>query len=309
VARVYVTRDLPFDAVDRLRDAHEVTMWEDGTPPPREELLARAAESEGMLVTVTEAIDAELLDAAPDLRVVANLAVGTDNIDLAAAAERGVLVGNTPGVLNDTTADVAFALLLAQARRLAEGERQVREGEWGPWEPVGLLGSDVSSTTIGIVGWGGIAQAVARRAEGFDMEVLHHSRSSGIPLEELLERSDFVSLHTPLTDETRGLIGEAELQRMKPTAILVNTARGPVVDQAALTRALHEGWIAGAALDVTDPEPLPPEDPLLAAPNLLVIPHMGSATRRTRERMVELAVENILAALGGDAVPHQVEAP
>jgi glyoxylate reductase len=238
------------------------------------------------------------------VKAVANLAVGTDNIDLEEAARRGIKVGNTPGVLTDATADIAFALLLGIARRLSEGEREVRKGRWAPWHPTHMVGGDLAGATLGIVGWGRIGQAMARRGEGFGMEVIHSSRSSGIPLDELLERADYVSLHTPLTPETRHLMGAPQFKRMKRTAYLINTARGGVVDQAALREALVRGEIAGAGLDVTDPEPLPPDDPLLTAPNLLVMPHVGSATFRTRARMADMAVDNLLAALAGRDMPH-----
>jgi glyoxylate reductase len=304
VGHIFVTRELPFDAMDRLRAEHDVDAWTATEPPSPADLRARVGEAEGLLTMLTERVDEALLEAAPKLRAIANMAVGTDNIDLAAAAARGIPVGATPGVLTDTTADLAFALLLAAARRLPEGEREVRDGRWAPWQPAHDLGADVTGATLGIVGWGRIGQAMARRAAGFDMEVLHSSRSSGVPLEELLERSDFVSVHTPLTPETRHLIDADTLARMKPTAFLINTARGGVVDQAALKQALEDGTIAGAALDVTDPEPLPGDDPLLDAPNLLVVPHIGSATVRTRERMAAMAVENLLAALAGREMPH-----
>jgi glyoxylate reductase len=299
--RVFVTRELPFPALDRLRAAHEVEVWPARMPPPPEALREAAARAEGLLTMLTDRVDAELLDLAPNLRAVANLAVGTDNIDLEAAASHGIAVGRTPDVLTDATADLAFALLLAAARRLAQGADFVRSGEWVTWEPAGDLGVEVTGATLGIVGWGRIGQAVARRAEGFGMEVVH---SRPAPLEDLLERSDFVSLHVPLTPATRHLIGAEALARMKPTAILVNTARGGVVDQDALAAALHAGELGGAALDVTDPEPLPPDDPLLDAPNLLVVPHIGSATVRTRSRMADLAVDNLLAALAGQPMPH-----
>src|SRR5689334_3927055 len=233
MARVFVTRDLPFDALDRLRAEHEVDVWEEPGPPPPEALRERASRAEGLLTMLTERVDAALLDAAPDVRAIANMAVGTDNIDLEAAAARGIPVGNTPGVLTDTTADLAFALLLAVARRLPEGAAEVREGTWGPWEPAHGLGADVAGATLGIVGWGRIGQAMARRGEGFGMEVIHSSRSSGLPLPELLGSADFVSLHTPLTPATRRLIDAPALALMKPTAFLINTARGGVVDQAA----------------------------------------------------------------------------
>jgi glyoxylate reductase len=305
VARVFVTRPLPGDALDRLRAAgHEVDVWPDRLPPPPEALREQVADAEALLCMLTDPIDAELLDAAPGLRAIANYAVGSDNIDLEAAGGRGIPVGVTPGVLTDATADIAFALILAIARRLPEGEAAVRAGEWLTWGPAWLLGRDVHGATLGIVGRGRIGAAVARRADGFGMNVVHHSRSSGIPLDELLAQADFVSLHLPLTPETRHLIDAAALERMRPTAYLVNTARGAIVDQDALAAALHGGTIAGAALDVTEAEPLPPDDPLLDAPNLIVLPHLGSATHATREAMTGLAVDNLLAALDGKPMPN-----
>ena len=306
MARVFVTRRLPFPALERLKAEHDVREWPGDMPPPPQELRAHARDADGLLALVTDRVDAGLLDAAPDLKAIANMAVGTDNIDLEAAAARGIPVGNTPDVLTDATADLAFALLLALARRIVDGSAFVRGGKWRTWQPAEQLGADLAGATLGIVGWGRIGKAVARRAEGFGTTIVHSSRSSGVPLGELLERSDFVSLHTPLTPATRHLIDAAALQRMKPTALLVNTARGGVVDQDALREALHAGTIAGAALDVTEPEPLPFDHPLLDAPNLLVVPHVGSATVRTRERMAELAVENLLAALAGRPMPHRV---
>jgi glyoxylate reductase len=307
MARVFVTRRPVGDGLDRLVAAgHELDVWEGRLPPPPAALVERARRADALLCTLSDAIDAAFLDACPQLAVIATCAVGTDNVDLAAAAALGVPVGNTPGVLTDATADLAFALLLAAARRIVEGDGVVRRGEWGPWEPTGMLGHDVVGTTLGIVGAGRIGAAVARRAAGFGMEVLTMTSRGGTPLPELLERSDFVSLHVPLTPRTRHLIDAAALAHMKPTAILVNTARGPVVDTAALVEALHAGRLAGAALDVTDPEPLPPEHPLLAAPGVLVVPHVGSATPRTRARMTELSVDNVLAGLAGDPLPHPV---
>jgi glyoxylate reductase len=283
-----------------------VEVWSERVPPPRDELLARAPELEGLLSLLTDPVDAELIDAAPRLRAISNYAVGVDNVDVEAASARGIPVGNTPGVLTESTADLALALMLGIARRLAEGEANVRSGEWVTWEPGLMLGRDLHGATVGVVGYGRIGQAVGRRLEGFGCELLTTRRSGGVPLDELLERSDFVTLHCPLTPETRGLIGEAALARMKPTAYLVNTARGPVVDTEALTRALHAGQIAGAALDVTDPEPLPGDHPLLDVPNLLVVPHIASATHATRGRMADIAVDNLLAALAGRPMPHSV---
>jgi len=304
VGQVFITRAFPFPALERLQAEHDVDLWDNNAPPPRDVLLERAAKADGLLTIITEKVDAELFDAAPSVKAVANLAVGTDNIDLEEAARRGIPVGNTPGVLTDATADIAFALLLGIARRINEGERQVRNGEWVPWYPTHMIGGDTTGMTLGIVGWGRIGQAMARRGEGFGMNVIHSSRSSGVPLDELLEQADYVSLHTPLTPETRHLIGKPELQRMKQSAYLINTARGGVVDQVALREALAAGEIAGAGLDVTEPEPLPQDDPLLSAPNLLVVPHVGSATTRTRSRMADMAVDNLLAALAGKDMPH-----
>jgi glyoxylate reductase len=307
VARVFVTRRLVGDGLDRLAAAgYDVDLWDERTPPPHEVLIERSQAADALLCTLSDRIDAAFLDACAHLRVVATCAVGTDNVDVAAAAARGIAVGNTPGVLTDATADLAFALLLAAARRLPQTAQAVRDGAWGPWEPDGFLGHDVAGATLGIVGAGRIGAAVARRAAGFGMEVLAATSRAGTPLLDLLERSDFVSLHVPLTAATHRLIDAAALACMKPTAILVNTARGPIVDTAALVEALHAGEIAGAALDVTDPEPLPSDHPLLAAPNVLVVPHVGSATPRTRARMTELAVANVLAALAGEPLPHPV---
>jgi glyoxylate reductase len=304
--KVFVARRLPGGAVDRLRAEHEVEVWEGSMPPGKEELLARAPELDGLLALLTDPVDAEFLAAAARLRAISNYAVGVDNVDLAAATERGVPVGNTPGVLTESTADLALALMLGIGRRIAEGDAYVRRGEWRTWEPGLLLGRDLHGATVGIVGFGRIGRAVARRCEGFGCEVLYTSRGEGVELGELLERSDFVTLHAPLTPETRGLIDSAALRRMKPTAYLINTARGPMVDTHALARALHEGEIAGAALDVTDPEPLPGDHPLLDAPGLLVVPHIASATHATRERMAEMAVDNLLAGLAGERMPNCV---
>jgi glyoxylate reductase len=305
-ARVFVTRQLPGDALDRLAAGHDVEVWPGRAPPPRDELLARAPELEGLLSLLTDRVDAELIGAAPRLRAISNYAVGVDNVDVEAATARGIPVGHTPGVLTESTADLALALMLGIARRLAEGERFVRTGEWATWEPGLMLGRDLHGATVGIVGYGRIGQAVGRRLEGFGCEVLANRRSGGVSLEELLERSDFVTLHCPLTPETRGLIDDDALRRMKPSAYVVNTARGPVIDTDALARALHEGEVAGAALDVTDPEPLPGGHPLLSAPNLLVVPHIASATHATRGRMADIAVDNLLAGLAGQPMPHSV---
>jgi glyoxylate reductase len=305
-ASVFVTRQLPGDALERLDAEHELEVWPERLPPPRAELLARAPKLEGLLSLLTDPVDAELIEAAPNLRAISNYAVGVDNVDVEAATARGIPVGNTPGVLTESTADLALALMLGIARRLVEGEAFVRAGEWVTWEPGLMLGRDLHGATVGIVGYGRIGQAVGRRLEGFGCELLTTSGSGGVPLDELLARSDFVTVHTPLTPATRGLIGTEALARMKPTAYLINTARGPIVDTDALAHALHAGELAGAALDVTDPEPLPGNHPLLEAPNLLVVPHVGSATVATRERMADMAVDNLLAGLAGEPMPNQV---
>jgi glyoxylate reductase len=301
VARCLVTRRLPGDAVDRLAAEHEVDVWPGELPPSPAELRSRVAGAEGLLCLLTDRIDAALLDAAPRLRAIANYAVGTDNIDLDEARARGIPVGVTPDVLTDATADLAFALILAAARRLPEAHAAVRDGRWRTWEPCGWLGHDVHGATLVIVGPGRIGAAVRRRADGFSMRTLTVGRDDD--LHAALARADIVSLHAPLTPATRHLIDAGALAALRPHAILVNTARGGLVDQAALATALHEGRLAAAALDVTDPEPLPPGDPLLAAPNLLVVPHIGSATHSARERMADLAVDNLLAALAGRPMP------
>lgn len=308
MARVFVTRRLPGPALDRLAAQHEVDVWPERLPPAPDQLRARAADAEGLLTLLTERIDSALIDACPKLCAIANYAVGYDNIDLDAARARSIQVGNTPDVLTDATADLTWALLLAAARKLPEGLDAVRRGDWLTWEPGRYLGSQVHGQTLGIVGLGRIGSAVGRRAQGFEMRVIHVERAdlhTGLPA--LLRESDFVSLHCPLTPETRHLINASALSSMRSSAILVNTARGPIVDHVALRTALIDGTIAGAALDVTDPEPLPADDPLMNAPNLIVTPHVGSATRAARERMTELAVENLLEALAGRAMPHRVE--
>ena len=302
--RVLITRHLPFPALERLEAAgHELTVWPGEMPPEPAKLRELAADADALLCLLTDRIDEQLLDAAPGLKAIAVLAVGTDNVDLEACRRRGIPVGNTPGVLTEATADLAFALLLAAARRLPQAAAAIPRNEWRTWEPARWLGAEVHGATLGIVGFGRIGQAVARRAGGFGMRVLNTKTT---PLSELLAASDFVSLHVPLTPETRHLIDAQALARMKPTAILINTSRGPVVDQEALAEALDDNEIAGAALDVTDPEPLPRDDPLLKAPNLLVVPHIGSATTATRERMADLAVDNLLAALADKPMPHPV---
>lgn len=318
--KVFVARVIPEASLRRIQELCETDVWPDDRPPSPAELHDRVAGCHGILTLLTDRVDENLLDAAgPRLRVVSNLAVGYDNIDVAACARRGIAVGNTPGALTETTADLAWALILAARRRLAEGDRYVRAGRWRTWGPDLFLGSDVHGATLGVVGFGRIGQAVARRAVGFGMTVLYASRTRVpeavetahrarfVELDELLARSDIVSLHCALTPETRGLIGRRALELMKPTATLVNTSRGPVVDQPALYAALRDGVIAAAGLDVTDPEPIDPDDPLLSLENCIVVPHIASATHATRGRMAEMAAANLLAGVRGEPLPTPVE--
>jgi glyoxylate reductase len=307
--KVLVTREIP-DAGLRLLEDFEVTVLSE-SPPERGELLEAARGAVGILPTVTEKVDAEVMDAAGDgLKVIANMAVGYDNIDVEAATERGVVVTNTPEVLNETTADTAFMLLLAAARRLGEAERLLRSGGWDAWGPKQLTGPDVWGKRLGVVGFGRIGQALARRTRGFDMDLVYHDqyRNEGaerelgaryLELDELLRTSDFVSIHTPLTPETTHLIGADELERMKPEAVLVNTSRGPVVDESALADALVEGRIFAAGLDVYEEEPeVHPK--LLELENVVLAPHIGSASIETRDKMAALAAENLAAVLRGE---------
>lgn len=314
--RIFVTRIIADRAIDLLRKHCDMKLWEEELPPARDVLLREVADVEGLLCLLTERVDGELLDAIPNLKVVSNLAVGYDNIDVPAATERGIPVGNTPGVLTETTADLAFALLLAAARRLPEAERYVQAGQWRTWSPTLLLGQEVYGATLGIIGFGRIGQATARRAKGFNMRVIYHggsnkeaARELGAEersLDDLLAESDFISIHTPLNDATYHLIGARELALMKSTAILVNTARGGVVDPLALADALQRNTIAAAALDVTEPEPIPHSDPLLSLDNCLIVPHVGSGTVVTREKMGMMAAENLLAGLRGERLPNCV---
>ncbi len=303
MARTFITRRLPGDPQDRIASAgHEVDVWEGDLPPSDEELRARAQGAEGLITLLTERVDGDLLDALPGLKVVSNYAVGSDNIDLDAARERGIAVGVTPDVLTEATADLAWALMLAAARGIVPAAADVHAGRWRTWEPQGWIGHDVFGASLLVVGAGRIGQAVAKRGAGFSMQV--QVADIGDDLLAMLPAADFVSLHVPLTDSTEGLIGREQLEAMKPTAILVNTARGPVIDRDALAAALHDGRIGGAALDVTVPEPLPADDPLLGAPNLLVVPHIGSATTGARAAMTDRAVRNLLAGLAGEPVPY-----
>lgn len=311
--KVLVTREIP-EAGLGLLDGLEVTVLGED-PPTREDLLRAAAGAEGILSILTEKIDAELMDAAGEgLRVVANMAVGHDNVDVEAATERGVLVTNTPGVLDETTADTAFLLLMAAARRLCEADRLVRSGGFTAWGPKMLLGPDVWGKRLGVVGMGRIGAAVSRRASGFGMEVVYHDRARNgaaerelgatyLGFDELLRASDFVSLHVPLTKDTRHLVGARELALMRPTAVLVNASRGPVVDEAALASALEARVIFAAGLDVYEKEPqVHPK--LLELENVVLAPHIGSASVETRDRMARMAAGNLLAALRGERPPN-----
>lgn len=321
---VYVTRDIPEAGLALLEPETEVHVWNGKLPPEKNHIVRRLEElaADGLLCLLTDDIDARVMDASAELDVVSTLSVGYDHIDVDAAAQRGLAVGHTPGVLSETTADLTWALLMTTARRTVEGHEYVQDDEWETWGPTLLTGPDVHGATLGIVGLGKIGTAVARRAAGFDMEVLYSAPSrdeqtertladagidvSYVDREDLLERSDFVTLHTPLTEETRHLIGEAELRLMKDSAILLNTSRGPVVDTDALDTALDEDWILRAGLDVTDPEPLPGDHPLNrhTPEKLIVVPHIGSASIQTRDRMATMAAENLLAGLGGEDLPN-----
>lgn len=312
--RIFITRTVPGNAFDILEQECEIEIWTDDVPVPRDILIEKVRKMDGLLCMLTDRIDAEVLDAAgSDLKVVSNYAVGFDNIDITAATSRGIPVGNTPGVLTDTTADLAFALLMSAARRIGEGADFTRAGKWRSWSPNLLNGVDVFGATLGILGMGRIGRAVAKRAVGFDMKVVFHNRSPleiegtrSVDFNELLEESDFLSLHIPLYDSTFNIIGKDELCKMKSTAVLINTARGSVVDHDALYEALKEGQIVYAALDVTEPEPLPAEHRLYTLENCLIVPHLGSATVATRSRMGELAVQNLLAGLRGEPLPNCV---
>lgn len=321
--RLFLTRRLPGDGFARLSQQREidVDVWEGDFPPPHDALLARVAGAHGLLCLITDRIDAEVLDrAGPQLRAVSQMAVGVDNIDVPACAARGIAVGHTPGVLTETTADLAFALLLAGARRVVEAARYVQEGRWQTWTPLLLAGRDVHGATLGIVGFGAIGQAVTRRATGFGMRVLYWSRTPKPeiaaavgaefrPLPTLLEQSDFVSLHVALTPETHHLIDARALARMPPHALLVNTARGPIVDETALIDALRAGRLGGAALDVVETEPISLANPLLQMENVIVLPHIGSAGVATRTRMADIAVANLLAGIRGEPLLHAFSLP
>ena len=313
-ARVFVTRRLI--GLDRYWEQVTLDVWEGHLPPSAIDLRARSTSCAGIITLLTDQIDADFMEASPGLKVISQCAVGVNNIDLAAATTRHIPVGHTPGVLTEATADMAFALLLAAARNIVPGAAYASAGHWQTWEPALLLGQSVWGATLGIIGFGRIGRAVAARAKGFNMRVLVSSPHLGevdasqadvtrTPLDELLKHSDFVSIHTPLLPETRHLLDAAQLALMKPTATLINTARGEVVNPAALVEALKMGRPAYAALDVTEPEPLPAGHPLYTIPNCLIVPHLGTATQQTRLAMTDIAMANLLAGLRGDSLPHQ----
>jgi glyoxylate reductase len=313
--RIAVTRRIPMAGIETLESVGDVSVWPEQLPPAPEKLVELVSGCDGVLSTLNDRIDGAFLDQVPTVKVVSNFAVGYDNIDVQACTERGVAVCITPDVLTDTTADFAFALLLATARRVSESHQSIPRGEWKTWEPLGYLGQDVHGSTLGIVGMGRIGVAMARRASGFDMTVIYSDMFRNenaendlgveyVEFDELLARSDFVSVHVPLTPETRGLFGAAQFDAMKESAVLINTARGPVVDTDALVEALNSGKIWGAGLDVTDPEPLPADHPLLSVDRAVVAPHIASASEATRKRMAELAADNVKAVLTGQTPPR-----
>ena len=313
--RVFVTRHIPEKGLELIRDFCDMALWPHALPPSRAELLQHIRGMEGLLCLLTEKIDGEVMDAAgPQLKVISNHAVGFDNIDVNAATSRGIPVGNTPGVLTDATADFAFALLMAVARRIPEAERYVHAGKWKTWEPMLLLGVDIKGATLGLVGFGRIGKAMARRAAGFDMRVIYYDptekaaepelRATAVDLETLLKESDFISLHTPLTPDTHHLIDSDAFSTMKPNAVLINTARGPVVDPDALYEALKEKRIFGAGLDVTDPEPIPRDSPLLTLDNIVIVPHIASGSKASRNQMSWMAAQNLIAGLKGERLPN-----
>jgi glyoxylate reductase len=317
--KVFLTRIIPEKGLKLVTEFCQAEVWEADLPPSHAEILKRVRGVNGLLCLLTDRIDGEIMEAAgPDLRVISNHAVGFDNIDLQEATRRGIPVGNTPGILTESTADFAFALLMAAARKVVEGDRFVRLGKWKTWGPSLLLGVDIHEATLGIVGFGRIGKALAKRASGFNMRVIfydpHHSpdtmfgdpSAQPVGFETLLRESDFISIHTPLNVETRYMFDQEAFAKMKPSAILVNTARGAVVDPSALYEALKSGRIAYAALDVTEPEPIPENSPLLELENLIITPHIASASRVTREKMATMAAENLLAGVNSEPLPYCV---
>ena len=315
--KVFVTRVIPDKGLDLVKDFCDMDLWEQELPPSRAELPQHVQDVEGLLCLLTDKIDGEVMEAAgPQLKVISNFAVGFDNIDVGAATARKLPVGNTPDVLTDATADFAFALMMSAGRRMLEGDHYVRAGKWQTWGPMLLLGVEMRGSTLGLVGFGRIGKAMARRAVGFDMRVIYYDpneirhdpdvKATSVDFETLLEESDFISLHTPLTPDTHHLIDSEALSKMKPNAVLVNTSRGPVVDLEALYEALKFKHIFAAGLDVTEPEPLPIDHPLLALDNIIIMPHIASASRVARDKMSWMAAKNLIAGLKGDHLPNCV---
>jgi len=316
--RAFITRQIPQKGLEMLRQEADVEVWQEPLPPPYETLSQKARRVDALLCLLTDKVDGKLMDAiGPQIKVISQMAVGFDNIDIAAATARGIPVGNTPGVLTDTTADFAWALLMSAARRIVEGDKFTRAGKWQTWGPIDFLGPDVTGATLGIVGFGRIGKALAKRAQGFDMRVLYFDKrrhpesekelhAQYADLNTLLREADFVSLHTSLSQDTYHLIDDERLGLMKPGSILINTARGPVVDTEALFRALSSGTIAYAALDVTDPEPINRDHPLLTLDNVIIAPHIASASFKTRNKMATMAAENLIAGLKGERLPNCV---
>ncbi|ARV61221.1 D-glycerate dehydrogenase [Nostocales cyanobacterium HT-58-2] len=316
--KVFITRRLP-TKLEPLRQIATIEVWEKRQPPPYEVLLEKVKAIDGLLCLLTDRIDLQLIKAAgTSFKVISQMAVGYDNIDISAATAHKIPIGHTPGVLTDATADLTWALLMASARRVVEADRFTRAGQWRTWEPDLLLGPNITGATLGIVGFGRIGQAVARRAKGFDMQIFYTSNHKCEPelekllgvefttFDSLLQKSDFVTIHTPLSEETYHLFGDRQFELMKQSAILINTARGAIVNPEALYQALSSGQIAGAAIDVTDPEPIPTDSPLLSLDNLIITPHIGSASLQTREKMANMAIANLIAGLEGERLPHCV---
>jgi len=315
--KVFVTRIIPDKGLDLVKDFCNAEVWAGDLPPSREELINHVRGMDGLLCLLTDKIDSKVMDAAgSQLKVISNFAVGFDNIDVNAATARKISIGNTPDVLTNSTADFAFTLMLSVGRRVLEGDRYVREGKWQTWSPMHLLGVELKDTTLGLVGFGRIGKAMARRAMGFDMRVIYYDPSESkydtdlkatqVDLETLFKESDFISLHTPLTPATRHLIDTEALAKMKQSAVLVNTARGPVVDMDALYEALKAKRIFAAGLDVTEPEPLSADHPLLTLDNVVIVPHIASATKTARDKMAWLAAKNLIAGLKGEHLPNCV---
>ena len=313
--RVFISRRIPDKALEMIKPDCDIDMWAEATVPPP--IVERIVGVDGLLTYGHELVTGPMMDTAPNLKVISVMGVGYDHVDVAAATERGIAVGHTPGTLDETVADFTFALLLAAARNVLKGDKYTRSGAWKVYDPNILWGAEIHGATLGIVGMGRIGRAVARRAKGFDMKVLYHNRHRAeqweqelgvqyAAFETLLSQADFVIILTPLSEKTEGLIGKKELSLMKNTAILINTARGPIVDSQALVEALQNGVIAGAGLDVFDPEPPPADDPLLTLDNVVLTPHLGSATVKTRTRMGVMSAENLLAGLRGEALPNWV---